>query len=75
MRIKRVVIHPMIFARMLEEGEIHVKCIKGLPKEAKFCYMFQSEFYRINAVFEHESFELLNDGQVIPELVCEFEKL
>lgn len=69
MRYKRVMIHPTLFAAWFEEGnEVHAKCIKGLPKGAKLAYTYHSDSFWINAVFEHESFELLKDGELIPVL-------
>lgn len=69
MRYKRVMIHPYLFVKWFEEGnEIHAKCIKGLPKDSKFAYIYQSDSYWINVVFEHESFEKLKDGDLIPIL-------
>ncbi len=56
-----------LFSMWFEEGhEIHAKCIKGLPKGAKLAYVYHNDDFYINAVFEHESFELLKDGDVIP---------
>lgn len=52
-----------------EEGEeIHAKCIKGVPKDARLAYVYLSDYFYVNAVFEHESFELLKDGDLIPVL-------
>ena len=67
MRYKQIQIHPSIFGMWFEEGsEFHARCIKGLPQGAKLAYTYMNSSYMLNAVFEHESFELLKDGDLIP---------
>lgn len=68
MRYMRVRISTMMLLHMLTEGEeIHAKCIKGLPKGAKFCYSIPStDYIWIDFIFEHPDFKVVMMGNEIP---------
>jgi len=67
MRYRRILIHPFWFENSFIERNItHVGCVKGLPYGAKFAYSYQEAHYGVWIVFEHESFEPLKDGDLIP---------
>lgn len=44
----------------------HTKCISGLPKGTKFVYAIPDTTYGVWMIVEHESFDLLNEGDMIP---------
>lgn len=68
MRLKRVGISGVLLTNMFEDGlEIHAKIIKGLPKGTQFMYSIPSANYGIEIVVQHESFDDLKDGDLIPE--------
>jgi len=68
MRYMRVRISTRILLDLLTEGkEVHARCIRGLPKGAKFCYSIPStDYICIDFVFEHPDFEVIPMGHSIP---------
>ena len=68
MRYMRVRIHAQLLMDMFtQDYEIHAKCIKGLPMNARFCYTIASTHYIwLDMVFEHPSFEVVMMGHEIP---------
>jgi len=67
-RVKRVRMTSELLINMFRNGnESHVKCIKGLPDDARFIRMTSSEqIYGIDIVVSSESFSELKDGDEIP---------
>jgi len=75
-RLRKILISPFIFAHLLTNGIIKIRCVGGLPEGAKFKFIiYQAYDTYIHLVFEHESFDELKDGDVIPTLLTEFIKL
>ncbi len=67
MRYKKVLIHGKLFVDFCTAGfETHVKCVQGLPEGTRFAYAIPETAYGIWIIVEHESFPLLNDGELIP---------
>ena len=76
-RGKRVRVFEMdggCFASMLIEGnETHIKCIEGVPKNAEFRgYQYSMQKDTHEFLFEHESFEEVEDHMCIPRIRAEF---
>ena len=57
----------MLVMLSMQDHESLVKCIKGLPEGTKFAYSIPDSHYGIWLVIEHPSFDLLIDGQEIPD--------
>ena len=68
MRYMRVQVSVWLIVDILTKGhEMHVKNVTGLPEGSKFVHLIQTEHYGwIDFVFEHESFEELKIGDLIP---------
>ena len=67
MRYKVVRINHAFLMMMFTQDAQHLfKVTKGLPEGTKFCYVMRSDVYSIDLVVTHESFEELQDGDVIP---------
>lgn len=77
MKLRRVRISIYTLTSFLTENkEVHFKVSKGLPEGAVFHYCFHDAWNTINAVYEHDSFIDLNEGDEIPEhSLIELEKL
>lgn len=75
MRYKKIQVTPTMLAMLFSQGEIHVNCIVGLPKDAKFCYIYLDNTYMLNFVFVSDSWGELKDGEIIPDLQLVFNKL
>lgn len=73
-RLKRFYLSESLFIRLFNVGEIHVKCIQGLPEDAKFVRWFQTNG-RIEVVVSSDEWPELLDGDIIPEIELLFEKL
>ena len=67
MRYRRMLIHGNMLVNLFKPGEIHAECITGLPDDATFAYCYQDNSYGIWVVVESNTFDLLKDGDVIPE--------
>lgn len=68
MRYRKVMINGDFLCMMLTEGnEIKHKCIKGLPAGSRFAYSFTDGYHAIWMVIEHESFDELKSGDIIPD--------
>jgi len=67
MRLKRFILHEILFINMFKSREMHFKVINGLPDDARFVRWFQTDG-RIEVVVESDSFEELKDEDVIPSL-------
>jgi len=69
-RIKLVYISGTFLTRIMESGihKLHYSA-KGLPEGTKFMYAITDHNHNgIGLVFEHESFALVKDGDLIPTL-------
>lgn len=77
MRIRRIQITGFLLTKLCTlDNEFHSKCIKGLPEGARFLYSIPESTYGIWFVVEHESFDALEDGQIIPiHPMPEFERI
>lgn len=68
MKYMRVRVHAGYIVDMLTYGSIfYCRCIEGLPVGTKFVYAIPDTMYGIWIVVEHESFDELKQGQIIPE--------
>ena len=75
MKYKRFRLSEVLFIQLFKSGDIHIRVINGLPDDTKFVRWYQSQGW-IEVVIESESFELLNRGDVIPEIISPmFDKL
>lgn len=75
MRMKRVIVSPRMLCLLFQQGEMHVRCLHGLPKDAKFCYSYVSDNYNINFVFASDEWPQLKDNELIPQFELIFEKI
>ncbi len=70
MRYRRIKVHGQIFINIFcERFNAHIRCVSGLPEGTRFAYAVptQPEDYGCWIVVEHESFDLIPDGGLIPE--------
>ena len=66
-RYKYVLATPECLAQFFKEGEIHLKVMQGLPKDAKFVGLFYDSFdYTLKFLFYHPDWEEVPLGQEIP---------
>ena len=71
MRYRRILVSGVFLIDLCIEGSIsnRVRCIKGLPEGTKFVYAIpDARNYGIWFVVEHESFDTIESGGVIPEM-------
>jgi len=69
MKVKSIMLGSHFLTDILTNGKVFdFKVIKGLPEGCKFHYCYQAGSHGIYAVFEHELFEDVKDGALIPEL-------
>ena len=54
-------------ARIYITGQLPPINVQGLPQGTKFCYIIPDTIYGAWMVVEHESFEELKDGDIIPD--------
>jgi len=68
MRYRKIKISGMMLALLcVENHESLVRCVKGLPEGTRFAYSIPDVHHGIWLIVEHPSFELLTDGQEIPD--------
>ena len=59
----------LLTQRFISDFDSSLECIEGLPPGAKFVRSFQDPWRyprTVVFVFEHDSFEIVPDGQMIP---------
>lgn len=66
-----------LFEKLLWEGqEIKVRCTKGLPEGAKMTNSYyDGQRQTAVLIYEHESFEPVLGGAMIPLVIAEFTRL
>lgn len=74
-RYKRFVVHERNLISLFKAGEIHARCVVGLPQDAEFVRWFQDEHGRIQIVASSDSWPKLNDCDPIPLIDLVFETL
>ena len=66
----------LLFDWLVEGAEIRARCVKGLPSDARALHAYHDAAWgRVVFVFEHESFEEVHEGMMLPMLGVEFERL
>ena len=68
-----------LFFEMITKGfyDVGTRCIKGLPQGARFVRSFDDPIRypkTIFFVFQHESFDIVPDGLMIPRIAIEFSR-
>ncbi len=73
-KLKRLILSEHIFPGFFKTGEIHVRCVDGLPENAEFVRLYQQDG-RIEVVFSSEDWPQLADGDLIPLIQPLYDKL
>ena len=76
-RLVRVVVPDLNLIETFTIGnESHFKCVRGLPVGAEYvnCF-FDSDRMQYNFYFKHSSFNFVQPGDRIPELVITVERI
>lgn len=67
MRYRRLVIDGQMLINLLTQGTEHRYAVLiGLPAGTKFIYAIPESVIGVSLVIEHETFELLDNGDPIP---------
>jgi hypothetical protein len=68
MRYRKVRISGQFLVNLCITGTFDkVMNVKGLPEGTRFAYCIPDSYYGIYIVVEHESFDKLEDGALIPD--------
>lgn len=57
------------FLDILKNGEHHFKIADGVPDDAKFEFAGHTEWGTLNIVFSSREFQLVTEGDIIPEFL------
>lgn len=75
-KIKVISVASKLLFKMMPKGYINknnIITIKGIPKDAVYVdSLFDPSTLTAYIVFEHNTFELIKPGEIIPELFIEF---
>lgn len=75
MRIKRLVISPTVFFRIMQT-ETAWEVFKGIPEGARLAgFTLDPYTQNLNLFVEHDSFPQIEEGTVAPVLETEFRRL
>ncbi|MBW2037182.1 MAG: hypothetical protein JRI41_06855 [Deltaproteobacteria bacterium] len=67
-RYKFVMVSPEVLAQFFKEGEIHLKVVRGLPRDVEFVQLFYDSFdYTLKFMFYHPDWEDVPLGEKVPE--------
>jgi hypothetical protein len=56
----------VLLSYITQDSEHRFRVFKGIPKGCKFVRITSNEIYGLDLIIEHESFRILQDGDIIP---------
>ncbi len=71
-RLMRIAVGMHFLAQVIKKG-FKAECIKGMPPHASFVRAYYEEEREICClIFSHQTFDLVKEGGLIPEMMCEY---